>query len=335
MEKQFFIGIDISKATLDAALCQAERPGHYTHQQFENTVVGFGKLLSWLDKQGADAQGSLVGMEHTGHYTLALCCFLQERGMAYTLISPLHLKRSLGMARGKSDRIDAGRIAWFTCLHRYALTPVQLPSGCLLKLKNLMAFRDRLVKASTSLKNTLADLRDTSSLIDNALIIKFSQKQQELIEQQIVQIEKEMEATVKQDEQVLRHFQLVKSVIGVGMITAAAFLIYTQDFTAFDNGRQFACYAGVAPFEHSSGSSIKGKTRVSFFGNKKMKALLSNCAASAVQHDPQLRAYYQKKRREGKERLVVLNAVKAKLINRVFATVNRGTAYVVIRHYDS
>ena len=146
----------------------------------------------------------------------------------------------------KRDRVDAGRIAWFTCLHRRALMPMQLPSGCLLKLKSLMAFRDRLVKASTSLKNTLADLRETSRLIDNTLVIKLSQKQQTLIEQQITQIEKEMEVTVKQDEQVLRHFQLAKSVVGVGVITAVAFLIYTQGFTAFDNGRQFARAASAA-----------------------------------------------------------------------------------------
>jgi len=240
MNKQFFIGIDISKATIDAAVCRAESPDHFTHDQFANTVAGFGKLLSWLKKQGADAKNSFVGMEHTGHYTLALCCFLQESGMAYTLISPLHLKRSLGMARGKSDRVDACRIAWFTCLHQRVLTPIQLPSGGLLKLKNLMAFRERLVKASTSLKNTLTGLRETSHLVDNALIIKLSQKQQKLIEQQIAHIEKEIEATVKQDEQVFKHFQLVKSVVGVGMITATAFLIYTHDFTAFENGRQFA-----------------------------------------------------------------------------------------------
>ncbi|GAB3163465.1 IS110 family RNA-guided transposase [Telluribacter humicola] len=338
MNKQFFIGIDISMATLDAALCQAEHPDHFTHQQFDNTVTGYGKLLSWLGEHGAHASNSFLGMEHTGHYTLSLCCFLQENDIPYTLISPLHLKRSLGMARGKSDRIDAGRIAWFICLHQRSLTPIQLPSGCLLKLKNLLAFRDRLVKASTSLKNTLTDLKETSNLIDNTMIIKLSQKQQNLIEQQIAQIEKEMEATVKQDEQVLRHFQLVKSVVGVGMITAAAFLIYTQGFTAFDNGRQFACYAGVAPIEHSSGSSIRGKTRISSLGNKKMKALLSNCAAAAVQHDPQLKAYrsggrYQRKHAEGKERLVILNAVKAKLINRVFAAVSRGTPYVPIAQY--
>lgn len=198
-----------------------------------------------------------------------------------------------------------------------------------------MAFRDRLVKTSTSLKNTVRDLRETSHLVNNKLIISLSQKQQKLIEQQIAHVEKEMEATLQQDEQVLRHFQLAKSVVGIGLVTAVAFLIYTQDFTAFDNGRQFACYAGVAPFEHSSGTSVRGRTRVSPLSNRKMKALLGNCASAAVQHDPQLKAYYHRKRGEGKKRLLVLNAVKAKLINRVFSTVNRGTEYVAIKHYGT
>ena len=117
MEKQFFIGIDISKATLDAAVCQAESPGQFVHNQFENTALGFKKLVSWLGKQGAYTSNSFVGMEHTGHYTLALCCFLQQSDIPYTLISPLELKKSMGLARGKSDRVDAKRIAQFTCLH--------------------------------------------------------------------------------------------------------------------------------------------------------------------------------------------------------------------------
>ncbi len=201
-----------------------------------------------------------------------------------------------------------------------------------------MAFRDRLVKTKTSLKNTIGGLRETSHLIDNTLIIKLSQKQQKLIEQQIAQTEKEMETTIEQDQQLSESCQLARSVIGIGLIAAAALLIYTQNFTAFDrtgapNGRQFACYAGVAPFEHSSGSSIRGKTSVSHLANKKIKALLSNCATSAVQHDPQLKAYYNRKREEGKDRMVVLNAVRAKLINRVFATVSRGTPYVPIAQY--
>lgn len=333
MNKQFIVGIDVSKATLDAAVCRADSPEQFTHQQFTNTVPGFKKLISWLKKQGAQTTNSFLGMEHTGHYTLALCCFLQQAELPYTMISPLELKRSMGLARGKNDRVDAMRIAQFTCLHQRLLKAVRLPSDSLLKLKNLMAFRDRLVKTKTSLKNTIGGLRETSHLIDNTLIIKLSQKQIKLVEQQIAQTEKEMQATIKQDQQIFESFQLAKSVIGIGLIAASAMLIHTQGFTAFENGRQFACYAGVAPFEHSSGSSVRGKTSTSHLANKKMKALLSNAAASAVQHDPQLKAYYQRKLDEGKDKMVVLNAVRAKLINRVFATVSRGTPYVPIAQY--
>jgi transposase len=179
-------------------------------------------------------------------------------------------------------------------------------------------------------------LKDTAALVDNKFIIKESEKQLNLIEQQISHTDQQMQAAVEEDQQLQQHFRLVNSVVGIGLITTVAFLIYTQDFTAFDNGRQFACYAGVAPFEHSSGSSIRGKTKrgrpaVSPLANRKMKALLSNCASAAIQHDPDLKAYYQRKTQEGKEKMSALNAVKAKLINRVFATVNRGTEYKAIR----
>lgn len=263
---------------------------------------------------------------------------MQEQQLAYTLLSPLHLKKSLGIARGKNDRVDAQRIAQYACLYWRTLKPMKLPSACLLKpvagaMKNLMAFRDRLTKTKVSLKQTLQDLKDTSALIDNRFIIKQSEKQLKFIEQQVKHTDQQMEAVMQEDEQVQNHFCLISSVVGIGMITAAAFLIYTQDFTAFDNGRQFACYVGVAPFDHNSGSSIRGKTQVSLLANWKMKALLSNCASAAIQHDPELKAYYQRKLKEGKAKLAVLNAVKAKLINRVFATVNRGTKYVVLKQY--
>ena len=146
----WFIGIDVSKATLDAALCHQDSPNQFSHQQFANTTVGFKQLLAWLKKQKADSSKSFFCMEHTGHYTLALCCFLQEKELSYTLVSPLHLKKSLGITRGKNDQVDAQRIAQCACLHQRSLKPMQLPSACLLKLKNLMAFRDRLTKSKVS-----------------------------------------------------------------------------------------------------------------------------------------------------------------------------------------
>ena len=304
MKFTWFIGIDVSKATLDVAYCHQDSPDKFTHQQFANTTAGFKQLLAWLKRQQVELNQSFFCMEHTGHYTLALCCFLQDQGLAYTLVSPLHLKKSIGIARGKNDQVDAGRLAEFACLHQRKLVPMQLPSACLLKLKNLMAFRDRLTKTKVSLKQTIADLKDTASLVDNSFIIKQSKKQLKLVEEQIKHTDKQMEAVLQEDEQVQKHFRLISSVVGIGMITAVAFLIYTQDFTAFDNGRQFACYAGVAPFEYSSGSSVRAvprrdKTKVSPLANRKMKALLNNCANAAVQHDPELKAYYQRKVKEG------------------------------------
>ena len=331
MKFTWFTGIDVSKATLDVACCQQENPNQFIHQQFANSLSGFKGLLTWLSKQKVDSQASLFCMEHTGHYTLALCCFLQDNHLPYTLVSPLHLKKSLGITRGKNDHIDAQRISRFACLHQLSLKPIQLPSATLLKLKNLMAFRDRLTKTKVSLKQTLQDLKDTNVFIDNQFIIKASEKQLTLVEQQICHTDQQLEAAVEADEQIQQHFRLVNSVVGIGLVTSIAFLVYTQDFTAFDNGRQFACYAGVAPFEYSSGSSIRGRTQVSPLANRKMKALLSNCASAAVQHDPDLKAYYLRKTQAGKAKMSALNAVKAKLINRVFATVNRGTEYRAIR----
>ena len=334
MEKEWFIGVDVSKITLDLAFCHVNSPNQFIHHQFDNNTSGFKKILIWLKKNSIGITNGFFCMEHTGHYTLALCCFLQDEKFPFTLVSPLHLKKSLGITRGKNDKLDAKRIAQFACLHHRTLKPMQLPSACLLKLKNLMAFRERLVKANVSLKNAVKDLSNIAGLVDNTFIINHSRQQQELLAKQINDTDKQIEATLKEEEQVQKHFNLIKSVVGIGMITAVAFLIYTQNFTAFGTGRQFACYAGIAPFEYSSGSSVRGKTKVSPLANRKMKALLSNCASAAIQHDPELRLYYQRKVKDGKAKMSVLNAVKAKLINRVFATITRGTEYVEIMKYN-
>jgi transposase len=239
-----FIGIDISKDTLDVAICHQDNSSQFTHQRFENSLIGFKSLLNWLSKQHVSTQDCLFCMEHTapadrGHYTLALCCFLQDNHLSYTLVSPLHLKKSLGITRGKNDRIDAQRISRFACLHQQSLKPVQLPSATLLKLKNLMAFRDRLTKSKVSLKQTLQDLNDTADLVDNKFIIRESEKQLALIEQQICHTDRQLEMAIEEDEQIQQHFRLVNSVVGIGLVTSIAFLIYTQNFTSFDNGRQF------------------------------------------------------------------------------------------------
>ncbi len=144
-------------------------------------------------------------------------------------------------------------------------------------------------------------------------------------------IEKEMELIINSEPNVERNFRLLKSVIGIGLVNSVFFIVYTCNFVSFTDPRKYACYGGIAPFENSSGTSYHGKTRVSQLANKRIKANLSNAARSAVQNDPELRLYYNRKEKEGKEHGVIMNAVKFKLITRAFAVVKRGTPFVKIR----
>lgn len=333
MKYAYFIGIDISKDIFDVCWCCEEQSDRFIYGKFANSASGCKQLLVWLKNHKVALDQCFFAMEHTGWYTLELCCFLQDNQLAFALYSPLHLKRSLGLARGKNDRVDAQRIANYAFLHRHQLTTTLLPSTSLLKLKNLFAFRERLVKNQTTLKQTIKDLKDTAHLVDNKFIIQESEKQLKLVKQQIEQTEKQIENTIKEDGQLLHSMKLLCSIPGIGLVTAVALILATNNFTAFSESRKFASYCGVAPFEHTSGTSIRGRTKTSHLANKRIKTLLSNGAATAIQFDKELKIYYQRKLKEGKPKMVVINAVRAKLINRIFATINRGTKYVVLRQY--
>lgn len=322
-----FIGIDVSKKTLDVAFCTQNKPGYFHHLQVENSVKGFKDMLGWLKKNRVKLGDSFFGMEHTGVYSLPLSFFLQEKDMAFALYNPLEIKRSLGLQRGKNDKVDARRIAYYIFLHRHELKTAQLPSVTLGKLKNLLAFRDRLVKNKVSLQQSLHDLKATNNLIDNDFIIEKTQEQLKKTKEDIKEVEKQIKQAIDSEQGLKSNFKLACSVPGIALITAAYLLVHTHNFTAFDNGRQFNAYCGVAPYEHSSGSSIKGKTRNSPLANKKLKSLLTNGANSAINHNAELKAYYINKVKSGKPDMSVLNAVKSKMVARVFAVVKRGTEY--------
>jgi len=129
-------------------------------------------------------------------------------------------------------------------------------------------------------------------------------------------------------------FSYPTSVTGIGVIIAAFMIVSTNNFTSFENGRKYACYAGIAPFDYSSGTSIKGKTKVSQMGNKRVKSLLSNGANSALRHDPEIKAYYARKMAENKDHKLIVNSICCKLVNRVFAVIKRQTPYVRIYHHE-
>lgn len=333
MKKKWFIGIDISKKTLDVVIYDSSKKhsDSESYRQLTNGKEGYTALLSWFKKKKIAHAEVIIGLEHTGTYSFDLQLFLENRQIDYCAFSPLHLKRSLGLVRGKNDKIDAERIAYFTYLHREELTCSKLSGSAILQLQELCAERKRFVTQQAGYKALLTDNNEhpqTSTL-------RRAKNMVEVLEEEIKSVEEEMNALIENDPSIAKNYQLLTSIRGIGSINAISTIIHTNNFEAFETARQYACYLGIAPFSLSSGTSVRGKTQVSHMGAKLLKADISQAAKSAIVWDKELKEYYERKIKEGKAFGVVLNAVKFKLVCRMFAVVRRGTPFVELNTYKS
>ena len=162
---------------------------------------------------------------------------------------------------------------------------------------------------------------------------KINQQTRVALKNSLKAIENEIERVFKEHPELKKNRDLLKSIKGIGTIISAYLVMITHNFTKFKNSRKFACYSGIAPFEHSSGKSVRGKTQVNHFANKKVKALLSMAVQSAKKYNSQIKAYFEKKKEQGKHILLISNNIKFKLVNIAFAVIKRGTPYVDIYKY--
>jgi len=323
--KTIFIGIDISKDSLDAALCNDPAQEIETTFRVENSVKGIGKLIKKCKKY---KQKLWFCFEHTGNYGLLLMCQLQAEGLRYSVVPALEIKQSQGMTRGKTDPVDAKRIARYAATHSYKLKPFQLPGENLLKIKSMLAYRSQLVGMSRQLQNSYKSHQVTHQSVDVSLILKDIQQNIDGLKEKIRKLEADIVELIQEDPKIRNNYTKASAVKGIGLIIAAYMLVYTNNFTAFDNPRKFNCYAGLAPFEHTSGTSIVGKTKTSRLRNKTMKTLLFNGANTAAIYDQQLKAYYKRKKQQGKPHNLIMNNIACKLVYRVFAVVNREEPFV-------
>jgi len=233
------------------------------------------------------------------------------------------------MKRGKTDQADARMISQYGWYRREELKPMKPVSDAQQQLQQLMRYRDKLVADRASYEARIGELRGQLGEKLPAQIIASSEYIMEVMEVEIKEAKQGIEELIESDNGLKVNYDLVKSVQGIGFVTAVHLLIVTENFTRFSNARKFACYAGVAPFEHSSGSSIRGRTKVSPLANKKIKSLLTLAAICAVKHDPELKAKYAQKIQEGKAKMSALNMIRFKLIERVFAVIKRQSPYIL------
>jgi transposase len=317
------MGIDISKDKVDFVLLDVQ-----THQVLQRGIVENSKkeLCKWL--KALDSSQVAVAMEHTGHYGALLAWLLSEMGFTYYMVVAYDLKHSVGIKRGKSDMKDAYMIASYAVTNKHRLTPFELPTKALRLLKVMMTARDKYVKMSVQVQNSLKANLILLDTLDVKQLIRDEKKHIKYLQNLIEELEKQMMELIRSNPTLCQSYKKITRVVGVGPITAIKCITETNNFTRFTDGRKFSCYCGLAPFPYQSGSSIKGRSRTHFLRNKNMKAIMFKAASSAIQHDAELKTYYVRKREEGKHKLTVLNAVASKLVMRIFSVAKRDEPFM-------
>lgn len=323
----WFVGIDVSKGKLDIAVLKGNEKQY--HVIIENTVVGIKSLFKNLHKEFPefDLRTCLIGMEHTGIYNNHLLAVAQKQNWNLCLESATHIKQSGGLQRGKSDKVDALRIAQYVYKNRGEIKLWRPAREVIAQLRNLTSVRDRLIAAKKQLEVALKENTTFQSKNTVKSIAACCKKSIQALVADIELTEGKIQQVIKSDTVLNRLFTVITSVPGVGLVTATSLVINTNEFKDITEPRKYACYAGVAPFEHTSGSSIRGKTRVSKKANLHAKSLLHMSAMTSILYNPELKMYYKRKVEEGKSKMSVINAVRNKILHRVFACVRDNREY--------
>lgn len=325
--KKYFIGIDVSKEKLDICLS--------INDQFVSEIVVANDTLaikdvfkSLLKENEMEVSYILVCAEYTGQYTYPLSCICEELSIDLWLENPAQLKYRSGIQRGKNDKMDARKIAVYAKRYLDDMRLFSLPAKQISTLKQLISERDLYVVDKAKYQGQLTDQK---RFMDKEDYKRKSKRLRRLIielENVINQIEHEIQSVIDNDDTISNQHKLLCSVDGIGERTAIKMIVETNAFQDFKDPRKFCCHAGVAPFEYTSGSSVHSRNKVSNRADKSIKALLHMAALSvATRKNGEMSEYYHRKVAEGKNKMSVLNAVRAKLILRMFAVIRNNKFY--------
>ncbi len=318
------VGIDVGKQVLETQIHSNQKS-----KSFDNTMTGIKSLVKWVEQNTSVEKSSLLfAFEHTGLYSQQLSLYLSENEYYFIMVPGLEIKRSLGIARGKSDKIDVQKIGQYAYRRRDELSPFVMDIKEIAEIKKLLSLRERLVSQRAGYKSTLGEYKLFMKRKDNVMLFSVHEKMIKELTKQIEKIESNIDDIIKSNSKLKKQFDLINSIKGVGPQTALFMIAYTNAFTRFRTWRKFASYCGIAPFPNSSGTSLRGKTKVSGLANKKIKSLLDLCAKSSITSNQEMKRYYERRLNEGKAKMSTINIIRNKLLSRIFAVVKRETPYV-------
>ena len=326
------IGIDSSKQTFDASLVfNLNDTKNAPHCSFRNSKEGYEDLIKWVSANTTVKRSEwLFCGEQTGSYSYGLAKYLSQKHLNVWLDDPCQILHSSGVRLDKTDALDSLAIAEYAIRFQDRAKLFVPDSKTMREIEALQSYRQIMVNETVTYQNHLTELKykhEHDSVFSG--IAKDIERQIKNLKVKIKKVEKQIEGLMKTDDSMHENYELITSIKGVGSCTATAIILATRNFQKCNNPRQFARYAGVAPVKHESGTSIKRGDHTCKRCNKAIKVLLTQCAQSAAQYDPEMKEYMNRMKARGKEHNLIINNIRYKLIRRIFSVVRNRRTFIV------
>ncbi len=320
-----FVGIDIAAATVTASWASdGDPPGR--PRSFANNREGFAALQQWLQADGGTPATTLVVMEATGSYWVAVAVALHEAGDAVAVLNPaqVHHYAKSDLRRAKTDALDARLLARFAAERRPA--PWSPPPAVYHHLRQRLVARDALLEMRTAAHNHRHVLLQWPVVVESV-----RQQLDEVVaslDGRVATLEEEIEEVLR-DGAWASSATLLLGIPGIGLLTAAWLLVATVNFSLCPTPEAATAYAGLAPLPHESGSSIRSRPSIGRGGNGRLRTALYMATLSATQHNPVIRPFYQRLRDAGKPMKVARCAAARKLLHLAWAVVTKARPFEV------
>lgn len=321
-----YVGIDPSSESFTAALDPDP-----TTQSFANTAEGIESFLGWLQDQGLVRESVRICIENTGVYAEVLCYQLHESGYSLSLLDPRKVWKAFGDGQPKSDPLDSRKIAEYARRYADQLRLWQPQELLVEQIRVILATREQLVQQKTATQNTRSTL--ARKVIQTPAANRALEATLMHLKHQITALEEELQRLIRSHPTLLQGVSLLMSAPGVGWLLGAQFLVLTEGFRQIPSYRRLAQYLGISPNEHTSGTSVRKRTRSRRYGPPTARKLLHLAARSLRTHDQDTRHYFLRKTAEGKPKSLVLNNIANQLLKRLCAMLRTQTPY--IRGYRS
>lgn len=313
--QSYHLGIDVAKAKLDCALRLPD--GKHRNKVVNNNAGGFKTLLEWLQKHGAAAVH--VCMEATGVYWEEVAIYLATQGLPVSVVNPAQIKAfgASHLVRTKTDRVDAQLIAAFCFERSPALW--QAPSANAQALRAMVLRLDALQNMRTQESNRLEVARETVKAGIASHIA--------WLDKEIDQLARQIRQHMDNDPDLKGKQELLDSIPGLGERTIACLLAFYGDLQRFDNARQAVAFAGLDPRQHESGSSVRGKPRLSKVGHSFLRKALYMPAMVALHKTAWGKVFRQRLAAAGKPPMLIIGAMMRKLVHVAFGVLKSRQAF--------